>query len=144
MRVQAPDAAVAGSTGCAGVDREVSADGAKVSNWFLWWRGGGALVVGLLLILLEQLLEVLPVLGSEVLGALAFVLLILAGLNVILKFGHLLGHNQVGVWVIVEVVLFESLQSLAGSTLSGGDVQDTLLLCILYAVGLATRHRCYF
>jgi len=52
--LEAPDAAVPRSAGGARVQREVAANGAEMPDGLLGRRGGGALVVGpLVLVLLE-------------------------------------------------------------------------------------------
>lgn len=142
--MQASNATVSRPAGGARVQREVAANGAEMPQWLLWSRRCGALVVGLLvLVLLEQLLEVLAILDEKVFGALALAFLLLAGLQAVLEFGQLLGHDKVGVWVIVVVVLLQSLQGFAGTPLAGCGVQDTLLFSVLDAVGFATRHGCF-
>lgn len=142
VRLEAAYAAVARPAGGAGVQGEVATDGTKVSQRLLGRRRRSTLVVRPLLVLLEQLLEVLAILGTKVLGALALDLLLLAVLQAFLKLGQLLGHDQVGMGVVVKVILLQSLQSLAGASLPGGHIQHTLLFCILDAIGLPACHCC--
>lgn len=122
--------AVTGTTGNASIRRRKATNGTEATlrhfrGWGLDRQVIGAVwIQGLLLLqqyregFAESLFKIFRASGPPL------PILVPAAIKGLLKLGGLLAHDQVGVWVVVEIVLLQGLQCLSGPSTPGTLVQD--------------------
>lgn len=135
MSVQTAETTVSGAASDATVFGEIATYRTKVSSWFGGLGRQGTTVIGwiwiLYLFFLQELHEIFTVFGTVIVGTFSLALiLIFDAFNTVMEFGQLLRHHKVSMWIFMKIVLLESFQRFADTSLACDLVKHPLLVNI--------------